>query len=305
MSEFEGSTTDAVDTSTNPVTTSEVGDTGESVGTGINPSWEPILQLADPRVHEAMKTHLKTWDDNYRRDVEAAKSAAAPTPEPSPYDEFQGVDPANIRAALQITETISQDPRRVAQLLADELGLSLSEAKAAVAEAQQQQEQQVEFSEDDDPRLKQMHDMFVQQQQLIDNMNKQQQERFQHELQRQEAQQREREVQVANQQVERELNDLFKENPGLKDNADPQFMDLLWLKAGHLANQGDKTPLKTAYNQLSGFTNSIKQNVAPKPTPLFVPTGGQAPPVQESGSKDRRTQALEMLQALHANPGQG
>lgn len=296
----------AVVESTDPVTTSEAGDSEGTVGTGLNPSWEPVLALADPRTHDAMKEHLKSWDDNYRKLEseynEFKKTATTPTG-PSPFDEFQGIDPAEIRAALQVTQTISQDPRRVTELLAQELGLTLAEAKAVEAEAKKQQSAEFDFSEDDDPRLKQMYEMMQADRERLSKFEQAQQERYQQELAHQQQLEEQRLQQQYDAQVNQEFKDLTTAHPEIL-NASPQLMEMLWMKAAHLAGQGDKTPLQTAYTQLNSFTESIKATVAPKSTPLFVPTGGQAPPANETASQSTRDRALAMLQQIHSN-GQG
>lgn len=291
-------------TQENPVIANEGGDAGDSVGTGINPSWEPVLSVLPEKIRETVVPHFKSWDDNYRKlesEFTEYKKNAAPR-EPSPLDEFNGIDPANIRAALQITQNIQSDPRRVAELLAESQGLTLSEAKAAVKEAEKQQAE-FEFSEDDDPRLKQMYEMMQAERERLSKFEQDQQARFQQELQRQQQMEEERLQAQYDTQVQNELKALLTANPELK-NASSDFMEMLWMKAGHLAGQGDKTPLQSAYTQLNSFTESIKQTVAPKSTPLFVPTNGQAPPANETANMSTRDKALAMLQQIHS-PGQG
>lgn len=289
-------------TSVSPVTTTEGGD--QTLEVKDNPAWEPVLNLVPESIQGAMKPHFVKWDENYRKletEYNEYKTKNGPR-EPSPLDEFQGVDPNNIRTALGIMQSIGTNPRQVAELMAEQLGLSLSEAKAAVKEAQQQVPVTMEFNEDDDPRLKQMYDAMEAQRQQIEQFTAQQQSYFQQEQQRQLDAQRSAEEAKVNQQVEVELQQLFQNVPGLEQNQ--AMMNLIFPLAGVLAQQGSQSPLQDAYTQVNGLMQSHRSTEVQKSTPLFVPTGGQAPPVSDTANKSTRERALEMIQALHSN-GQG
>jgi hypothetical protein len=279
------------------ITTTEAGGAGESTGT--NPAWEPVLSLLPDRIQESVKPHLSEWDANYRKlqdEFNEYKKTTAPR-DPSPHDEFKDIPPEDIRAALGIAQTISSDPRRVAEVMAEQLGLSLSEKKELEKELKQAE---VEFTEDDDPRLKQFYEQQQQAQKQLEEMQQQQRAFFEQQRQIEEEKIRQQEIARTNQEVDAELNVLFQSHPELKNNQ--PLLNQVFITAGALAQQGSQSPLKDAYNQVTSLIGS--SHTAPASTPLFVPTGGQAPPAQDTAAMSTRDRALQMLQTLHSN-GQG
>jgi DNA segregation ATPase FtsK/SpoIIIE-like protein len=279
--------------SIDPVETSQEGTTGD------NPAWSSVLNLIDPRVHTAVKTHLSEWDTNYR-DLETKYKEAQSAS--TAFQEFVGIDPQEIRVSLQIAQNIADNPKEVARILAESTGMTLAEAKEVIKEeAKQEAEPEFEFNEDDDPRIKQL---WEQNQAL----QAKQAEFFSQFEQREQEKEQQAQYNNYNKQIDVEWARLAKDDPSL-DPKNAGFssdrMDDLFGRAAILAQKGNKNPLQAAYSAQKSFIDSIKTSVAPpKPTPLFMPTNGNAPPVNESRdvstTEGRRAKAAEVIAAMRA-----
>lgn len=274
---------------TNPVETTEEGSTGD------NPAWEPILNLIDPRVAPAVKTHLAEWDTNYRK-TQSELSEARKANEA--FQEFVGIDPGEIRISLQIAKNIADNPREVAKILAESTGMTLAEAKEVVKEeAQQESAEEFEFTDDDDPRLKQLWEQNQ-------NLTRQQQEFFQQVEQREQEKEQKTLYDNYNKQIDLTWAKLAKDDPTLHPQ-NPAYsqdrMDNLFAHAATLAQRGHKDPFTAAYTAQKAL---IAPAPPPKPSPLFMPTNGNAPPAQESKDTStpagRRAAAAEIIAAMRS-----
>jgi len=267
------------DTSTSPAST-------ESEAAGTNPAWQPLLDKLPAQLRPMIEPNLKEWDDNYRALNEKYNTLKG-------LEEFSSFDPSEVRAALQVAQRIADNPREVADIMAQSLGLTFAEAKEVVKELEKEQEKELEFSEEDDPRLVQIYEENK-------ALKARQEEFFQQQLEKEQFQEQQKLEQRFDQEINSELGKLYKHDPGIQKD-DLRMQDLMQ-RAYIFASNGADNPIVDAYNAQAAFISSNLQRVAPKNTPLFMPTNGNAPPAVSSADlsteEGKRARAMELVAAL-------
>ena len=89
-------------------------------GGGDNPAWSELLGVLPTQLHGVVKPHLQKWDQNYQRDVQQVHSQY------QPWQQFadQGIEPDDVTQAMQILQTMNENPQAVYEALAEHLGIS-------------------------------------------------------------------------------------------------------------------------------------------------------------------------------------
>lgn len=79
------------------------------VGSGTqndgNPAWNELLGVLPSSLHQTVRPYLEKWDRGVQDRFTQVQSQYAP------FKEFQGVDPEQIRASMQLAQLIATDPR--------------------------------------------------------------------------------------------------------------------------------------------------------------------------------------------------
>lgn len=117
-------------------------------GTGINPSWNDVLNYVPEDKRNEVIPKLQEWDKNYQK-VQS---------EIAPWKDFisSGVDPETAQFSLNVLSTLEANPRMIYEALGNHLGITPGQAKELVEdqgllEAEKQLNKQTK--ELDDPRL--------------------------------------------------------------------------------------------------------------------------------------------------------
>lgn len=279
----EESSIQEAEESTSPAVTPE-----SEEPTASNPAWEPLLDKLPAQLRPLIEPDLKAWDDNYRTLNEKYNTLKG-------LEEFSTFDPGEVRAALQVAQRIADNPREVADIMASALGLTFAEAKEVVKEIEKEQEKELEFSEEDDPRLVQLYEKNKE-------LEARQQEFFSQQLEKEQEKERVQLEQKYDQEINLELGKLFKHDPGIQKD-DARMKDLMTRAWVH-SNNGAVNPIMEAYNEQAAFIQHNLSRIAPKSqnTPLFMPTTGNAPPVNNqvdlSTEEGKRAKAMEVIAAL-------
>jgi hypothetical protein len=208
-------------------------------------------------------------------------------------EEFSSFDPNEVRAALQVAQRIANNPREVADIMANALGLTFQEQKELEKELKEEEAPAPQFTEEDDPRLVQIWEENQ-------RLKEQQQQFFEQVEQKEVEKERVQLEQHYDQEISTELGKLYQHDPAIKGD-DLRMQDLMQ-RAFIFASNGANNPIVEAYNAQANFIKSNLQRVAPKQTPLFMPTTGNAPPVNNqvdlSTEEGKRAKAQELIAAL-------
>lgn len=90
--------------------TADIGsDTGE-----INPAWNDLLNVIPEDTRDSVIPHLRRWDSNYSEMQQRY----------SGFDDFvkQGIDPGYLQQAVQAAQLLTNNPRRVYDMIVDRFG---------------------------------------------------------------------------------------------------------------------------------------------------------------------------------------
>ncbi len=87
------------------------GDGGYSGGStdGVNPAWNDILSAVPAEYHEKLTPTLQAWDQGVQKRFEGVQSQY------KPWEQYAkaGVDPEDVKFALNLLNTLNDDPRKV------------------------------------------------------------------------------------------------------------------------------------------------------------------------------------------------
>lgn len=290
------STVDVNDTST---TENEAGSLAPDEGgqDGFNPAWNPLLEVLPDGIKPLVKEPLKQWDKNYQ-ELQDKYKPFADLPE-----QYRNAD--TVQKAMQVWGNLETNPQGVLKLLAESLGVSLAEAKEIVKEEQKAEEKSnvpLEFSEDDDPRLKTMADQLTAYEKKFNDFFTQQTEKEQQALVAKAAAEEGKKIDA---QVEKilqtgEFGTTFEEQK--------PFLQVLMPLANTYIQQGSNDPVGDAYKHMQSFTKTLATKFAPQnpnANLLFIPPGGQAPPNNPeppdlNTEQGRRAQAAQVAKMLAA-----
>lgn len=136
----------------------------EPVANTGHPAYQEILQSIPASLHEAILPTLKSWDEGVNKKLADVQSQY------EPLKAYQGVDPSNIDAGLQLIQALNSDPQAFYKNLAEyyKFGEESGQGNASQTE--------VDLSEVDDlsnhPQFKQLQQM---QEQIAAQLNQSQQ----------------------------------------------------------------------------------------------------------------------------------
>lgn len=219
----------------------------EPAATSDNPSWAPYLEEFPEIIRPTAKKTFADWDSKVEKRFETIHQKY------QPFKQFidEGVDPTRVRNALGLADILERDPQGFAQLLAEQLGLTIQQAQEVVEELEDQEEPST------DPRITQLEEAQQQIMQHFQDQNAQQQ-REQLDIQQ-------------NQILDTELADLEKTygkfNKVVKEQLLKEALRLTTVS-------GKPVSLTDAWKSLEAFVKAVRE----------VPRPGQLAPKVLSGS---------------------
>jgi hypothetical protein len=220
---------------------------------GMNPAWNPLLEKLPEGFHGMVAPVLKDWDKNFDTKLHEVQSKY------EPYQPFveQGVDPAQLSAALEFYRMAETDPKAIYEQMGEFFGFGAGQGQ----EGQELGNGDEQFSLDDDelssnPKFQEL----MQNQQAIAQvlLNQREQE----------------EMAKVEQQIETELTGIKETHPDLSEQEETMLFQLA---------TSAKITLTQAAEQLFSYKDQITQQFAqgrPQAPSVMSATGtvpGQTP----------------------------
>lgn len=292
---------EVVPTSENAVQSGEGTATpGNETPDAFQAGWSDVFDALPGDYRKLVEEPLKEHDRKYQ-ELQTKWNSVKDVPQ-----QYLEAGPDKITQAMQILERIQSDPHGVLNQMAEALGVSVGEVKQAIEDEQKQQEQQSQvlgekpvFTDDDDPRLRQMWDIIEKQnqrwEQAVNGLTQAEQTRLQQEYQAAE-----------DRKIDEQITTLINEGKIPNDPNDPSvqqnFIGNLMMHAKIALDQGSKDPIMDGYKaqqQFLQFVGARQQSQAPKNYPLFMPTNG-APPANAPKPPDTSTEdgRLALMQQI-------
>lgn len=267
MSEYDDSSVENTENTGDDTSLAATGNDGGE-DSGFNQAWAPLFEALPESLRnlEQVRTPLKEWDKNYQSLQEKYK------PFESVPENYR--NPEALNAAVNILENLNNNPHLVLSRLAEQLGVTFAEAKEIVDEVKEQ-EPELEFSDDDDPRLKALNDQIRRQEERFNSFFEQQTQAEQERLVEQQAK-------VEGSKIDQQVKALIDAGHFGTDPADQQvgIRGLMTRAKIHL-DAGSRDPIGAAFaEQQAEYAVIAKRFQQQNRTPqnlLFMPTGGQAP----------------------------
>lgn len=266
--------TEALNGGDNPLSGSSEGIPAETTPApdAFQDGWKDVFEALPEDLRPLVTEPLKEHDRKYQ-ELQTQWNSVKDIPQ-----EYLK-DPGQITQAMQIMERIQNDPYNVLELMAQNLGVTIAQAEKIVeAQTEAQQTTQPVFTDDDDPRLKQMWETIQKQnerwEQAVGGLQGLEEQRAQQTLEQQESQ-----------NIDNQVSQLISEgkipndpnNPAVQQN----YVQDLMMRARIALDQGSLDPITDGFKaqqQFLGFLGQQQQAAAPKQNyPLFMPTNGAAP----------------------------
>lgn len=250
-----------------------------STGTpGENPAWKEYLDQFPDSVRHIARDAFTKWDSGVQQRFDSINKQY------QPYKSFidQKLDPNELNSAYQVASMLRDDPVGFTQLLAERLGLTLTEAQALTEQVSNETQDEPE----EDPRIQQLMES---QQQLLSTFQQQEQARQQEQMVQQQTQQMEVEFAQIEQAYGRPLPVELK-NEVMREA----------LRLSHETNK--PVSMQDAYSSLEKLVSAVRNVPRPGATaPRTMPSGGSMPvskPQQSLGSltsKDTKGLVTQLL----------
>ena len=245
-----------------------------------NPAWAPFLQGVPDVFHDKLKTHLRSWDDNYRgleskyQELEGKYKA---------YQPYEGVDPRALSYGLNLIQQLQQNPLELHRLVTEYV------QQQGLMPGQQTPEQEslemgkdpylveIERRQADLDRRQQTMDQYVQQQQY-------------------------------NQQVEGYQKQIDSQIQGLVQKYGENVVDVQDVlgRMFNQVNQGKNIDAESAFEeQKQVFQRMWERQNQGRPAPNILPPGGTVAPTTEKpiskmSEEERQAHLVQMLKFVNS-----
>lgn len=250
-----------------------------------NPAWAGYVEKFPTELMPLAKETFAEWDKNVQQKFQSIHEQYKPF---KPFLD-QKVDPGELDAAWKIAGILKQDPTGFAKLLAEQVGLTFTEAQQVTQELQNQQ-QDPDEAEEVDPALAGLQQQV---QQLTQFIAQQQQQEQQAQIQA---------------EVDADLNNQFAALEDKYGKLDQVIKNQVLREALRLSVETDQpVTMEQAYSNLEQFVSQVRQ--VPRPgqfAPQVLPKGGGMPlsPAPknpgEMSSSERKQQAAAVAARLIA-----
>lgn len=243
-----------------------------------NPAWTPFLEGVPEVFHNRLKSHLRSWDDNYRgletkyQELEGKYK---------PYEAYSGVDPQALGYGLNLLQQIQSDPQKVYEALQRHL-----EQQGLL---QGQQGAPDEQGLDKDPylvQLEQQQAQLMQRQRQMDEYVQQQQY--------------DQKVNTYQQQIDSQVQALVdKFGPAV------DVQDVLG-RMFNQVNQGKQIDANAAFEEQKAVFQRMyqAQNQGRQAPNILPPSGSVAPttekPVSKMNEEERQAHLVQMLKFVNS-----
>lgn len=229
----------------------------QSVEETVNPAWEPLLSALPKDIHNVVKPHLKTWDDNYNNLQTKYK----------PYEPYLEQDPRVLEAGLTVLDQIQNNPKQLYENLVEYM------KQQGVWEELQQPQQSQQLPEEDlanDPWKVE----FEKRQAALDERAAQLDAYVQQQVY-------EREVQSIESDIKAQVDAVMAKYPNAVDKED------LVGRLGVQLQMGQPFNAEKAYqDQRATFQRLYEQQYKGRPSPQIIPTTGTPAPSLEVKPED-------------------
>lgn len=259
-----------------------VGETPTQQPTGINPAWAPLREAIGDEFFDAHALPvLKGMDESAHTRITSLNSQLAGF---EGYKEFvdQGVNPADLQAALELSQLIESDPQRIYSLLGQHLGVvpAGEEEPEGLEAFGAGQENAAEIPPHIMARLEaaeQFQQQFMEQQAL-----------------EQQQQQHQQIVEAEGQRLDQEMSAFLTNNPTFTEDDKPELFRMQYeltqqLEARGLRRMATLEEAAAAVNERAAYYRQRGNgNVAPStlPTTAGGDIPGQQPDVAKMAKQD-------------------
>lgn len=265
-----------VETDPTTSTDSSLSENSPAAPDAFQDGWKDVLEMLPEDLRPLVIEPLKEHDRKFQ-EVQTNWNSVKDIPE-----DYRK-DPERVSQAMQVLHRLENDPYNVLKLMAENLGVTISEAQQELEnqknpEPVQNQSQAPVFTDDDDPRLKTMWDTIQRQnerwEQAVGGLQGLEEKRAQQALE-----------QAESKKIDQAVNELVTTGKIPSDPNDPSvqqyYIGDLMMRAKIALDQGSKNPIADGFAAQQKFLGVLEQRqkaTAPaQQYPLFMPTNGAAP----------------------------
>lgn len=255
----------------------------------FNPAWNPLFEVlpSEFQKHPVVRDTLKGWDQNFAK-VQSEYAPYKPLLE-------NNIKIEDIQNSIELAQLFSSNPRYIWEELGKRYGF-------APEQGQQQVEDQDEDEDDNsqpnllelenNPQLKAMQDQLNQFQQMFQ--------------QQKEAEENARIQQEAQQAVQTEWNDLYKQIGIPEGQHLPQNVRMeIAQRAVAIGDATGNYSLKAGYDQYAEMVNYVRNSRANNSAPQVMPGNGAQPSTKKNLGQMSEDERIDHIAAIARSLNEG